>query len=188
MSVRKSIMSREDWIKAAFRALTTEGLKGVRVEALARALKISKGSFYWHFKDQKDLRAKMLDHWMQVATLSPRDTALASHATPRESLRQLVTFAAKGGGEEYGGQFAEIAVREWARVDELAQDAVQKVDVLRLKVVQDCFEAHGQNADQAAQNARLLYATLIGMDHLQASHVTDVEAELQQLLEMLLLA
>ena len=41
---------------AGFRALSAEGPQGIRVEAIARQLKLSKGSFYWHFKDVQALK------------------------------------------------------------------------------------------------------------------------------------
>ncbi|NLH83356.1 MAG: TetR family transcriptional regulator, partial [Phyllobacteriaceae bacterium] len=47
----RSTLSAEDWIKAAFRALSVGGVQAIRAEAIARDLNVSKGAFYWHFKD-----------------------------------------------------------------------------------------------------------------------------------------
>jgi AcrR family transcriptional regulator len=52
-----------DWIHAAYARLSAEGIDAVRVEVLARELGVSKGSFYWHFRDREDLLDKMLGHW-----------------------------------------------------------------------------------------------------------------------------
>ncbi|WP_163317770.1 TetR family transcriptional regulator, partial [Enterobacter hormaechei] len=49
MPTRKTL-SAEDWISAAFRALSQGGAQAIRAEAIARDLKVSKGSFYWHFR------------------------------------------------------------------------------------------------------------------------------------------
>ena len=35
--------------------MADEGMAGVRVEALAKRFGVTKGSFYWHFKDRQDL-------------------------------------------------------------------------------------------------------------------------------------
>ena len=40
-----------------------QGIEAVRVELLARDLNVSKGSFYWHFRDRNDLLERLLDDW-----------------------------------------------------------------------------------------------------------------------------
>jgi AcrR family transcriptional regulator len=56
MSVGLSVdRSREDWIRAAGRRLAQGGAAAVAVEALARDLGVTKGSFYWHFRDRAAL-------------------------------------------------------------------------------------------------------------------------------------
>ena len=52
-----------DWIRAATARLAQEGIEAVRVEVLARDLLVSKGSFYWHFRDREDLLNSVLSHW-----------------------------------------------------------------------------------------------------------------------------
>src|SRR5690606_14076481 len=45
-----------------------DGLAAVKVEALARTLGSTKGSFYWHFTDRRDLLLAVLDRWQQLET------------------------------------------------------------------------------------------------------------------------
>ncbi|MFP3380571.1 helix-turn-helix domain-containing protein, partial [Bacillus sp. SIMBA_069] len=54
---------REDWVRAALTKLTEAGIESVRVEALAREMNISKGSFYHHFQDRQDLLDSMISYW-----------------------------------------------------------------------------------------------------------------------------
>jgi AcrR family transcriptional regulator len=56
-------LQRADWIRAAFARLAQDGIDAVRVEALARDLHVSKGSFYWHFHDRGELAGAMLEQW-----------------------------------------------------------------------------------------------------------------------------
>ena len=44
-------------------ALAADGIDAVRVEPLAKALAVTKGSFYWHFADRRALIDAMLSHW-----------------------------------------------------------------------------------------------------------------------------
>lgn len=47
---RKRRLTREDWIEAATKRLISRSIDAVRVESLATEMKVSRGSFYWHFK------------------------------------------------------------------------------------------------------------------------------------------
>ena len=44
-----------DWITAALEAMRRGGVEAVAVEAIAVKLGVTKGSFYWHFRDRSDL-------------------------------------------------------------------------------------------------------------------------------------
>ena len=46
---------RNRWIEEGLRALGDGGPEAVRIESLAQALGVSKGGFYWHFKDRQAL-------------------------------------------------------------------------------------------------------------------------------------
>src|SRR6201993_14421 len=56
-------LQRADWGRAAFARLAQDGIDAVRVEVLARDLHVSKGSFYWHFRDRDELAGAMLEQW-----------------------------------------------------------------------------------------------------------------------------
>src|SRR4030095_17220783 len=68
------------WIAAAFDALAHGGIDAVRVEPLAKALGITKGSFYWHFADRRPLIDAMLRSWAEGRIAAIRDQATARGA------------------------------------------------------------------------------------------------------------
>src|SRR3954447_26624309 len=53
----------EDWELAALEAIREGGLAAVAVEPLARRLGVTKGSFYWHFKDRAALLDAAIHRW-----------------------------------------------------------------------------------------------------------------------------
>ncbi len=55
-------LGREDWILAGLKALAS-GPAAFRVETVARALGVTKGSFYWHFRDKGAWRDAVLAYW-----------------------------------------------------------------------------------------------------------------------------
>lgn len=172
-------LGREDWILAGFRALTAGGVGALRVEAIARDLGATKGSFYWHFTDPADWRAAMLSYWEEVAyrqiltMLDPLPEGL-----PR--LRALVRIATDLEHDPaYGGAAAEPALREWARFSPDVAVIVQRVDAGRMAFVAGCFGQAGANAQVAAQKARLFYAALIGLGALDGTPEGNFECLLR---------
>lgn len=56
-------LGREDWLQEGLRLLAAKGWRGFAVEPAARALGVTKGSFYWHFRDRDDWRDAVLAYW-----------------------------------------------------------------------------------------------------------------------------
>jgi AcrR family transcriptional regulator len=179
-------LSSEDWIKAAFRALSEGGAQAIRVEAIARSLKVSKGSFYWHFKDAPALKGAMLRHWTERATAGIIEEIEANAAAPAARLRLLVSVATSGRSSEYGGEAVEGAIREWARHDGETAAALKAVDEKRIAYLVAVFLDHGFPPDRSKTNAHLLYGALIGLTALSAQGLADLQGDMSSLLETLL--
>lgn len=182
----KPHLTPTDWIKASFVALTDGGPQAVRAESIARALKVSKGSFYWHFTDVPALKVAMLNHWEQAATKDIIDLVNLKATTPEDRLRVLVQVSTSSIDNDYGGQMAEPAIRDWARYDENAAVALKAVDQQRLDFVQVQFQAYGTPKARCKQNANILYAALIGLNHLSHRGLASSSRDLGVLLDHLL--
>lgn len=182
----KDNLTAEDWIKAAFRALTKGGVQAVRAEALARDLKVSKGSFYWHFKNVPALKEAMLTHWVVVATHGMITQINAQNLAPLARLKLLVTLATDDRSVDYGGSAAEMAIRDWGRYDENVRVILAKVEMARLAFVQSVFEEAGAGGLEAKASARILYGALIGMEHLSLVDDQSARDALIDLVDVLL--
>ena len=53
--------SKKSWLDAALQALASGGIDQVRIESLAKKLGVTKGSFYWHFKDREQFLDELLN-------------------------------------------------------------------------------------------------------------------------------
>lgn len=155
-------LGKEDWILSGFRALAKGGHAAVRVEALARELGATKGSFYWHFKDQAALKAAMLETWKSEATDEVIDS-LTEIVGPREKLEALAQAASAPPAESSGGSELEAAIREWGRYDAAVRQVVDSVDDRRLEFTTKLFSELGLT--QARTRASLFYAAYIGLLH-----------------------
>lgn len=182
----KPRLSRTDWLKAAFRALNTGGPKAIRAEAIARDLKVSKGSFYWHFENVADLQKVMIDHWQDMATHGFIAFVDQTDAKPADKLRHLFKMIASDRADPYGGTGVEAAIRDWARYDSMVQDALLKIDAQRMGYVENLLKHAGQTNAKAAQNTRLLYAALLGFQQITHLNPKAPMQDLPDLLEMIL--
>lgn len=61
-------MSRKDWIIGALELLSTAGVQGLKIVPLAEHLGVTSGSFYWHFKNRRDLYDALMDYWEREMT------------------------------------------------------------------------------------------------------------------------
>ncbi|WP_461474703.1 TetR/AcrR family transcriptional regulator [Pararhodobacter aggregans] len=158
-------MTPEDWIAAAFRRLGQGGIAAVRAEAIARDLGVSKGSFYWHFKDLPDLKARMLAHWLDQATARIVALAEAGGSDPALRLTRLMELATGDLAEPYGGLSTEAAIRDWARTDPEAAAAQAQADRARGAYLEGLLAGMGLEAARAGQAARLILMAYTGAVH-----------------------
>jgi AcrR family transcriptional regulator len=171
----RASLTRDDWLAVARAALLAEGQGGVRVEALARALTATKGSFYWHFRDLADLSRALVAE--MEARLAALDAAAAS-IPPRKRVMAL-TLDPDASGEG-------AALRDWALRDAEAKAAVARLDGARLALLTTALEETGLGAAAAARGARILLAARIGIGRLSDAAEDINERTLRHLARVVL--
>jgi AcrR family transcriptional regulator len=77
------------WIEEGLRALAAGGPDAVRVEALARALGVTKGGFYNHFDDRPTLLDEMLETWERLVIDQVIERVESGGGDARAKLRRL---------------------------------------------------------------------------------------------------
>lgn len=151
---------RETWIAVALAQLATTGIAGVRVEVLAKQLGVTKGGFYWHFKDRTDLLDAMTEAWSRGRIAAIEKQAELGDATPADRLRSLVKLYSERVNPE--GMAVELAIRQWARSDAAAARSVATVDAARLANVAKLFGRLGLATAEADARAFLFYSFIFG--------------------------
>ena len=92
--------SRHSWLNAGLEQLAAHGPDGLRIMAIAEKLGVTKGSFYWHFRDRPALLAALLEEWEKLATLAIIDEVEAGGGGASAG-------GVVGGGVVTGGRSAE---------------------------------------------------------------------------------
>lgn len=182
----KARLQTLDWVTAGFRALARGGSQALRVEALARDVGATKGSFYWHFADLAALKLAMLRTWELLATTDISSAVRASGLPPRESLFLLVEKVSVEPGEQFGGKAIEPAIREWGRAEPLARAALERVDRQRLADLREFLRSAGLAPMAISQAAVVIYAAVIGLESLRLSSGVGMREPLLALMEQVL--
>lgn len=148
-------LKREDWLAHALDVLREKGHESLKAEPMARALGVSRGSFYWHFPSLPDFHAAILDLWRTSIT----EAVIADlQALPKQK-EQLEALVARALDTP---QDLEVAMRRWAGVDHAVADAIARVDDIRARFLETLFLDHGITKDDAKSRAALLTWAFIG--------------------------
>lgn len=183
----RSTLTPSDWIERATLVLTDHGIDAVRVDVLARLLGVTRGSFYWHFKDRDDLLRSVLNAWRTAATEQVIERFERQCEDPRVLIKELISLPFRGRSAARAARI-ELAIRGWARRDAMARQAVDEVDARRLAFHLKCFQALGFAPQEAQGRAFALYAYEVAESMLSNQGSADDKAQRCALVERLLLA
>lgn len=151
--------TREAWLALAVETLVREGIDRVKVQVMAKQLKVSRSSFYWFFPTQQDLTRAMLDHWLS------RNTGPILHRAARPAATicaAILNVAECWMNEDLFDPRLDMAVRLWGRRDEEVLKVVTEADTQRLDALTRMFQRYGYGAKEAMVRARVIYFTQIG--------------------------
>jgi AcrR family transcriptional regulator len=148
-------LSAGDWLDQGLKTLAKSGFTALKAEPLAKAMGVSRGSFYWHFADVGVYHAALLKHWRDVAT-EQVIANLEEISKDRDALSLLLRRAFSS------TPALENAVRTWASVDPAARAAVQAIDQRRLGYIEILLKQSGLPDDAARARAQILYWAFVG--------------------------
>ena len=148
-------LTRSDWISHGLATLARDGANALKVGPMADGLRVSRGSFYWHFADIADFRAQLLQAWQEQATDRVIEDLEARKDRP-DRLKQLMrsAFTSKRG--------LDRAIRSWAAEDREVAAIVASVDARRVAYIAKMLAAAGVEGQKALRRAAFLYWAYLG--------------------------
>jgi AcrR family transcriptional regulator len=159
-----SKLGRAEWIEAGLTVLAESGVEAVRVEPLAKRMQVTKGSFYWHFKDRQDWLMAIVAQWVEIDTNQIIEQVNQINADPQTKLLELfeLTIADDELNPSLADGSIENAIRAWAMTDPQMASVLQQVDRRRLEYTKNLFLEIGFSEPEALVRARLAYYSLVG--------------------------
>ena len=144
------------WVDVAYEAFERGGVGAVRVDALAKRLGITRGSFYWHFKDRRALLLAVLDRWSALNTEGTIAANERAGGSPSERLRRLLRTCASDDGR------SEMGIRAWAGDDPDAAERIRAIDERRIAYMATLSMACGIPEEDARARSRVGYLAWLG--------------------------
>jgi AcrR family transcriptional regulator len=166
-------------------ALVDHGIDHVRVDVLAGQLGVTRGSFYWHFRDREDLLRRVLQAWHDSATEQLTKRLEGARDDAREQLRDVISLPFRGRAAARAARI-ELAIRAWARRDAMARHAVDEADASRIAYIAQVFSSLGFAPLEARSRAFLLYAYVVGESLMATQGGSSQKEERRRFVERLL--
>ncbi len=149
----------EDWLNAAQARLVDGGIDAVKIGPLAADLKVTRGSFYWHFRDRNHLLQTLLARWQAQSHEMFNRLVGGDGATGMDEFVRLVHLWVD---ESEFHPALESAMRDWARTSEAVSAVVKAVDEERIAYIKRIFLDFGYGEDEAFIRARITYFHQVG--------------------------
>jgi len=174
---RKERLSRQVWLQRALELLSREGESRLRIDAICKALGVTKGSFYWHFKSRGDFIQSMLEYWAEIYNKRVARTAEERGGKALHRLRYVFDLVLKENLSKY-----DVAFDAWAAREPGIAGLVQKVYKLRRDYVGSLFRELGfRGIDLETRTVSFLSflreeARIVGMNRSKrSSHRSSIE-------------
>jgi AcrR family transcriptional regulator len=150
-------LSAADWERGALEMIAQEGVGALAVEALARRLGVTKGSFYWHFKNREALLQATLNRWEADDERELQLHVSSAGERPRERLGALFRWVS---GEAQAHRIYAALLQ--ALDHPLVKPTMTRVSRRRMDFLESAFRQAGLGDAAAQHRARLTYAAYVG--------------------------
>lgn len=145
---------------ATLDVIAHQGVGAVAVEPLAKALGVTKGSFYWHFANRQDLIESALKRWRTDDQTLIKER-IFSNDNPHDRLKAWFFLSAEPSHSHlvYATLLAD-------RQHGFVAKVLKEVTLERLSYLQQAYQEIGMDEADAKQQALLAYSVYVGYLHM----------------------
>jgi AcrR family transcriptional regulator len=128
---------------------------------------VTKGSFYWHFKNRADFILNLVEYWSTQYTSSIANE-LNSITDPAKRLLILMTSLTEGNHARY-----DVAMLNWGQHEPSAQTKLQEVFDFRVAFIREIFSEIGFSGDDLEMRVH----TMVFFQTMECSNYTRLSNE-----------
>lgn len=174
-------MTKEKWVQHGLKSLEKRGFSALKAEPMAKELKVSRGSFYWHFTDIGEFQKDVLELWRQRTTLQVIvDIEGSGDKSGRLNVLMQRAFNA--------GRDLERAVRAWAIRNPDVAEVVTRVDIERINYICELLMSEGVLEPDVRSKATFVYWAYLGQTMTAIGNVNQLaDSDVEKIVSLLLL-
>jgi AcrR family transcriptional regulator len=150
-------LSREEWLLLSLEEVAKKGGAKLRIDKLVQSLGVTKGSFYWHFKDREDFVQSLVAFWAEHTTTAVIEIMSQVQGDAQERLLKLMEVIFTQGLDKY-----ELPMRAWAAEEPYVAAVVQEMEARRLAFIRALFAEMGFKGKDLEMRTRLFVCYACG--------------------------
>jgi AcrR family transcriptional regulator len=162
METLKPRLNRSDFLNMGLDVLAAEGPRALTAARMAREMNVTTGSFYWHFKTVDEFCEELKSFWRDDIVVGIINDAREQAKSPGDVLEEIGRIIRQRRTDRY-----DMAMRNWARSDRSADEAVRAADSLRGELIAGVLKDAGASKAQARDKSNLLGAAWVGSQDMQ---------------------
>jgi AcrR family transcriptional regulator len=144
-------MTKQDWINSSLTLVSKYGTDVLKIDTLCKKLKVTKGSFYHHFKNHKIFIEEILEYWYKFFTLDIIEKIKEYENNPTKQIELLDEII-------YSKDLnIEIEFRAWGLRNKLVLPYMEKIDKERISVIRNIQEKLNPNSDYKTNENMSIY-------------------------------
>lgn len=163
-------LSREEWLHRALDLFAKEGKVKLRIDPLVKSIGVTKGSFYWHFKDRKDFIVSLSKYWVDYSTSQIVKIVKQQRGDAKKRLFVLM----KAVFEKDVGRY-DLTMRAWAASNPEVARIVRKSDQQRIATVSKLFHEMGFRGKELKGRTDAFFCYMAG------SHIYKIKSKRDEL-------
>ncbi len=167
-------LNRDDWIRGALELLVTTGIEGIKVVPLSKHLGVTSGSFYWHFKDRRELYDALMEYWEREMTDRAIEAARNFDGKPEDRVWYLMDRVMLTGMARL-----DLAFWHWSQSDKSASRIFNRVLKKRFSFATWMFSQAGFSDAQARVRGRMMVVYIMGESTLIPDSMTKRKESLK---------
>ena len=154
--------------------MSEKGIDTVKVAPLAANMGVTTGSFYWHFKNRRELLDALLDYWEREMTDAAIEAAKHYTGSPADRILALMETVTDGHQARY-----DLPIWHWAQSDAAANRVFQRVLQKRFWFAAWMFTEAGFSSEQAELRGRMMVTYMMGESTLIPGSLTSRRDDLK---------
>lgn len=175
-------MTKKDWLDKSLTLISKSGINELKIDILCKKFKLTKGSFYHHFKSQKNFVQELLEYWYNKYTHEIIDEIKKHEDEPLKQIELLNNIIYSKNLD------VEIEFRAWGFRNKDVLEYIEKIDKERINTILNIqTKLFPNNTREFSENISLyIYSQFIGSLFIYPKITKEKQKELDTLLLSLL--